>query len=466
MASTEESLYPIAVLIDELRNDDVQLRLNSIKKLSTIAHALGEERTRSELIPFLTDTIYDEDEVLLALAEQLGSFTPFVGGRAWVHCLLPPLESLATVEETVVRDKAVESLRNICQEHSSQDLEKYFIPLIRRLATGEWFTSRTSACGLFAVAYPRASNADKAELRALFRSLCGDDTPMVRRAVAAKLGEFSKIVEPEYLRSEIIEQWSRLASDEQDSVRLLAIEACVSIASGLFPEDIETHLMPIFKAAAEEKSWRVRYVVADKFTELQDSFGPEITKLVLVSAFTNLLKDVEAEVRAAAATKIRDFGENLPEADRVSIIMNQILPCVNELVKDPNQHVKSALASVIMGLSPILGKENTIEHLLPLFLTQLKDECPEVRLNIISNLDSVSEVIGIQQLSQSLLPAIVELAEDSKWRVRLAIIQYMPFLAGQLGVEFFDEKLNALCMTWLMDQGTFFFIPTGLNLNP
>merc|ERR1719479_855775 len=39
-----------------------------------------------------------------------------------------------------------------------------------------------------------------------------------------------------------------------------------------------------------------------------------------------------------------------------------------------------------------------------------------------------------------------------KWRVRLAIIEYMPLLAGQLGVEFFDEKLNALCMTWLIDH--------------
>lgn len=53
----------------------MKLRLNSIKKLSTIALALGEERTRTELIPFLTETIYDEDEVLLALAEQLGNFT-------------------------------------------------------------------------------------------------------------------------------------------------------------------------------------------------------------------------------------------------------------------------------------------------------------------------------------------------------------------------------------------------------
>jgi serine/threonine-protein phosphatase 2A regulatory subunit A len=68
---------------------------------------LGVERTRSELIPFLTDTIYDEDEVLLALAEQLGTFTPLVGGTQFVNCLLPPLESLATVEETIVRDKVI-----------------------------------------------------------------------------------------------------------------------------------------------------------------------------------------------------------------------------------------------------------------------------------------------------------------------------------------------------------------------
>ena len=127
--------------------------MNSIKKLSTIALALGVERTRSELIPFLTDTIYDEDEVLLALAEQLGTFTPLVGGKEHVHCLLPPLESLATVEETIVRDKvgiassffqpkilpfaqqAVESLRTIAEQHSREDLETHFVPLVKRLGS-------------------------------------------------------------------------------------------------------------------------------------------------------------------------------------------------------------------------------------------------------------------------------------------------------------------------------------------
>uniref|UniRef100_A0A8C9U2L7 Protein phosphatase 2, regulatory subunit A, beta b n=1 Tax=Scleropages formosus TaxID=113540 RepID=A0A8C9U2L7_SCLFO len=404
-ADGDDSLYPIAVLIDELRNEDVQLRLNSIKKLSTIALALGVERTRTELLPFLTDTIYDEDEVLLALAEQLGNFTMLVGGPEYVHCLLPPLESLATVEETVVRDKAVESLRKISHEHSPVDLEVHFEPLVKRLASGDWFTSRTSACGLFSVCYPRVSSTVKAEIRQHFRTLCSDDTPMVRRAAASKLGEFAKVLELEYVKSDIISLFTALASDEQDSVRLLAVEACVSIATLLPQEDLEALVMPTLRQAAEDKSWRVRYMVADKFSELQKAVGPEITKNDLVPAFQNLLKDCEAEVRAAAANKVKEFCENLPEDSRETIIMSHILPC-----------------------------------------------CPEVRLNIISNLDCVNEVIGIRQLSQSLLPAIVELAEDAKWRVRLAIIEYMPLLAGQLGVEFFDEKLNSLCMAWLVDH--------------
>jgi len=55
------------------------------------------------------------------------------------------------------------------------------------------------------------------ELRSHFRSLCQDDTPMVRRAAASKLGEFAKVVEPEYLKSDIIPMFVNLAQDEQVS---------------------------------------------------------------------------------------------------------------------------------------------------------------------------------------------------------------------------------------------------------
>jgi len=63
--------------------------------------------------------------------------------------------------------------------------------------------------------------------------------------------------------------------------------------------------MPTLRQAADDKSWRVRYMVADKFVELQKAVGPQITKVDLVPAFQNLLKDCEAEVRAAACGKIK-----------------------------------------------------------------------------------------------------------------------------------------------------------------
>lgn len=52
-------------------------------------------------------------------------------------------------------------------------------------------------------------------------------------------------------------------------MRLLAVEACVSIASLLPSEDTEQLVMPTLRQAAEDKSWRVRYMVADKFTEVR-----------------------------------------------------------------------------------------------------------------------------------------------------------------------------------------------------
>lgn len=54
-----------------------------------------------------------------------------------------------------------------------------------------------------------------ADLRNHFRNLCQDDTPMVRRAAASKLGEFAKVVEVEYLKSDLIPMFINLAQDEQ-----------------------------------------------------------------------------------------------------------------------------------------------------------------------------------------------------------------------------------------------------------
>ena len=111
--------------MDELRSEDVQLRLNAIHRISTIALALGPERAREELIPFLQDSVDDEDEVLLALAEELGrNFEEYIGVPEYVHLLLGPLENLSAVEETLVRDKAGSIIARL-HEHTFSYLRKH-----------------------------------------------------------------------------------------------------------------------------------------------------------------------------------------------------------------------------------------------------------------------------------------------------------------------------------------------------
>lgn len=60
----------------------------------------------------LDNCLDDEDEVLLAIATELGKFTPMVGGAKYAFSIIPPLEELAKVEESVVHDKAVSFRRH------------------------------------------------------------------------------------------------------------------------------------------------------------------------------------------------------------------------------------------------------------------------------------------------------------------------------------------------------------------
>ncbi|KAF3394501.1 Protein phosphatase PP2A regulatory subunit A [Penicillium rolfsii] len=444
-----DELYPIAVLIDELKHDDVLLRLNAIRRLSTIALALGPERTRDELIPFLDDSVEDEDEVLTALSEELGNFTEYVGGPEYAHVLLSPLENLAAIEEPLVREKAVESLNKVCDQLSAGQVEEHFVPLVLHLSKADWFTSKVSATGLYCSPYRKAAPALQQNLRQHFGALVHDETPMVRRQAANNLAKFVKEMQSDVIIDEMIPLFQYLASDDQDSVRLLTVDILIAIAEEIPKEQQPSHgvLLTSLRTLFEDKSWRVRYMVADRYEKIAKAVHEEVVTRDMVPAFVKLLKDTEAEVRTAIAGQIPGFCSLI---DR-DTLLNEIMTSVEDLVSDQSQHVRAALGTQISGLAPILGKEETIAHLLPMFLQMLKDDFPDVRLHIISKLEQVNKVIGIDLLSQSLLPAIVQLAEDKQWRVRLAIIEYIPLLASQLGVKFFDEQLSDLCMGWLGD---------------
>jgi len=64
------------------------------------------------------ESVEDEDEVLVALADVLGDFVEYVGGPSWGHVLLSPLENLAAIEEPVVRNKVRRRVHQAAYTHA------------------------------------------------------------------------------------------------------------------------------------------------------------------------------------------------------------------------------------------------------------------------------------------------------------------------------------------------------------
>ena len=215
-------LYEIALLIDQLKNDDLQLRVNASNSLVQIATALGPERTRDELIPFLEDTTDDEDEVLLVVAEKIGDLRECVGGVTYLHCLLPPLRLLATVEEDSVRNATVNSLELIMSAMTTDSLVQHYIPFVLELAGEDWFSARLSAVALFSKPYTRIPSASRRHWRSTFLRLCMDESPIVRRGALVHMGAMAKSVDPSEVQEEFLPVFSSLASKLQPSPEWLS----------------------------------------------------------------------------------------------------------------------------------------------------------------------------------------------------------------------------------------------------
>ena len=408
-ASAPTDLRSIALLIDQLKHDDLSLRVNSTRALVAIATALGPDRTRNELIPFLCESTDDEDEVLVVMAEQLGALQPCVGGVDQLHCLLEPLEALATVEESTnatsrrVDPRADRDARaGPCHPYRSAGGSR------GRTGSRRGFRVRAARHRSRARAGAAAGRAAGA-LRAAVPRRHADGAAR-RRGSLGLLAE--AVADATVIERELLPLLTMLGEDDQDSVRLHPVDNCATFAGALREGVVEGRLMPVVLDVVQDRSWRVRWSAASKFERLCAALGSSITNGKLCPAYVALLQDVEAEVRAAAGFNVVAVAGLM----ELSTVLSQLLPCVQQLTLDASEHVRTALASGINDLAPILGREHTIEQLIPLLLNLLRDSSSEVRLNIIAKLDAIHRVIGVERLSQSLLPAIIDLAEDHKWR--------------------------------------------------
>ena len=221
----------------------------------------------------------------------------------------------------------MESLNKICKELSQHQVEEYFIPLTVRLSKADWFTSKISGTGLYEVPYAKATPPSQELLRHQFGALVHDDTPMVRRQAANNMPKFVKTMPAPVVIGEALPLFQHLARDDQDSVRLLTVEILIAIAEVVPKEQQSSHgvLLTSLRSLIDDKSWRVRYMVADRFEKIAKAVDEEVVARDLVPSFVKLLKDTEAEVRSAIAGQIPGRFQPATVADSLLTICRRFL---------------------------------------------------------------------------------------------------------------------------------------------
>ncbi|KAL7698615.1 serine/threonine protein phosphatase 2A regulatory subunit [Lotmaria passim] len=457
-----EQFETVKTMIDNLRSEDPEARLSSMRGIHLIATTLGPERTRDELLLYLTDYLDDNDEVLRVFANALGTMLPEVGGMEYTNSLLAPLEILGSLDEVTVRDEAVTSLQLIGEQIFKQGdnsnnnnsnakkkavvakAQEDFIAMVRRLGEG-MPQCRSTACSLVSVVYPAADATIRAELMKLFLKLCEDDEILVRRAACIAMGKYMAGVLGPKGCSELVPVLNAVSKDESDGVRLQAVTTSASLLQVL-PETQHSAVLLAVRSLSSDSSWRVRYMTADSLGDLAAALSPPDVVKYAVPMFRSLCQDAEPEIRAAAVFNMA----NVLAACRDATGKKDILVTGTRLVSDDVSHVRMSLASAVLKSVAHVPKDLWGTTIIPACTALLRDTEADVRLALVSGFSSMGNTPEAKELAPSLIPVVINLASDSKWRVREVVVAQVPYVITSLGRS--ADQVLQVCVERLTDR--------------
>lgn len=290
------------------------------------------EKIISDLIPYINRLISsEEDETLLAIAENLSKFKVYLKEDKFV-AVFPLYQTLLCAEETVVRETAIESMREIIKTLSDEVIFNQILPIIYNISNQENFTGKVSACYMIRMVYQKAGK-DKEKLRVLYFKLCDEDLPLIKRAAAKEFGYLCTIMEKEVVNPDMITYFKKFMN-ESDSIRVLLLDSLVHLVKLFQNTDLQRINVQVVVAASDDKSWRVRHELAKIFPLILDGFGNQINELV--PTFANLIKDSETEVKIAALEGLETVIRII-SSDKVTAC---IIPAILSLNNESSFHVK------------------------------------------------------------------------------------------------------------------------------
>ena len=302
--------------------------------------------------------------------------------------------------------------------------------------------------------YPLCADEEKKIIRSRFNVLFGEDSLMVRRVLASKLGTLCGFMGRPLVVTELIKSFKLLSNDDSAKVRIITINSLVKLADCLSEEENKNHMIPIIIKLTSDKSWRVRVHLASKFSDISKSVGPDVSDS-LVSVFASLLRDDESLVRLDAVRALSKFVFILkPEK------LNSLMPSLQLLGNDPVALVRAGVAELFQGmlsnknLKETLNKKSVLAKQIQLILKQLsKDEDLEVRLESFEVIKLCGNLLSSDEIEDLITSIYKSMDEATNWRLRYAGIDTILTLAVVYSNQsLFDQKFKKAFLQGIKDE--------------
>ena len=434
-------------LLEDLQNPDIKIKKNAFQNLRGISLALGRERTRKELFPYLKSCIdEEEDEIIIELAKVLSNFIDCIGGKQYIKELLNLLEVILTIDDHFVRMEILNTIKLVIKQIGKvSEIETDLIAIINNLYNSDDINQKKCAMNLLIFLYKDLNNNNKNLALNYFDKFLVDNNISVKKELLKEITEITTELSIDYIKKMI----NVILKDKNDSMRIDIVNIILSIKNHKNINEFIDTIYDLIPKLAEDSNWRVRLTVSDKINEFLNF--PNINnnfKQKSIDIFAKLLEDSEAEIRNICCLRLEEITKILKDEKN----FDKILQNLRNLEKDQKNFVKGALASNVLKICELIGPKKTNDYIFPIFLTLIKDENIEIRMNLINNLSNLNKVIAINDIIESLMPSIKEISANKSWRVRIQIMEIIPVLAKLFNQHLFMSNIFPICITSLMDS--------------
>ena len=434
-------------LLEDLQNPDIKIKKNAFQNLRGISLALGRERTRKELLPYLKSCIdEEEDEIIIELAKVLSNFIDCIGGKQYIKELLNLLEIILTIDDHFVRIEIMNTIKSVVKQIGKvSEIEPDLISIINNLYNSEDINQKKSAMNLLIFLFKDLNSTNKIIAINYFDKFLVDNNISVKKELLNEITEISLELSIEYIKKMI----NIILKDKNDSMRIDIVNIMLSVRNSPKINEFMDTIYDLIPKLAEDTNWRVRLTVSDKLNEFLKF--PNINndmKQKSVNIFAKLLEDTEPEIRNVCCLRLEEITKILKNENN----FDKILQNLRKLEKDQKNYVKGALASNVLKICELIGPKKTNDYIFPIFLTLIKDENIEIRMNLINNLSELNKVIEIDNIIESIMPPIKEISANKSWRIRIQIMEIIPVLAKLFNQHLFMNNIFPICITALMDS--------------